>query len=131
MSKLVMVIDDSQTVRKIIETCLGREGYEVLAFPDGVEALRYLHVYQDRPVPDLILLDIVLPKLNGLQIARHLGSKPEYAAIPLVVVSRCNGVVDRLKARIWGVQDYLCKPFTTQDLLKIVGKYVPIQQKEQ
>lgn len=131
MSKLIMVIDDSPTVRKIIETCLGREGYEVKSFPDGVEALRYLHVYQDRPVPDLILLDIVLPKLNGLQIARHLGSKPEYKDIPLVIVSRCNGVVDRLKARIWGVQDYLCKSFTTQDLLKIVGKYVPIQQKEQ
>ncbi len=79
MSKLVMVIDDSPTVRKIVEVSLRREGLEVVSFPDGIEALRAVTNRQIEHVPDLVVLDIDLPKMNGYEIARYLRSKPQWS----------------------------------------------------
>src|SRR5579884_3359272 len=115
MSKLIMLADDSPTIRKIVEVVLSREGYEVVTVPDGVEALRYLLTPQAR-LPDLILLDIEMPRLNGYQVALSLRKRPPLAHIPLVMLSRRSGVVDRLKGRLAGAHVYLTKPFTQQQL---------------
>src|SRR5689334_13951585 len=120
MNKLVMVIDDSPTVRKIVEVSLKREGFSVVAFSDGIEALRALTTRQLDCIPDLIFLDIDLPKMNGYEIARYLKSKPAWNNTIIVILSRHNGVVDRLKARLAGAQTYLTKPFTTQTILDVV-----------
>lgn len=120
MNKLVMVIDDSPTVRKIVEVSLKREGFSVVAFADGIEALRALTTRQLDRIPDLIFLDIDLPKMNGYEIARYLKSKPAWNNTIIVILSRHNGVVDRLKARLAGAQTYLTKPFTTQTILDVV-----------
>jgi twitching motility two-component system response regulator PilG len=120
MNKLVMVIDDSPTVRKIVEVSLKREGFSVVAFSDGIEALRALTTRQLDRIPDLIFLDIDLPKMNGYEIARYLKSKPAWNNTIIVILSRHNGVVDRLKARLAGAQTYLTKPFTTQTILDVV-----------
>jgi twitching motility two-component system response regulator PilG len=121
MSKLVMVIDDSPTVRKIIEVSLRREGLEVVSFPDGIEALRAVTNHQMERVPDLVVLDIDLPKMNGYEIARYLRSKPQWSRTVIVILSRHDGVIDRLKARLAGTQAYLTKPFTTQMIVDVVN----------
>jgi twitching motility two-component system response regulator PilG len=120
MSKLVMIADDSQTVRKIVEVTLRRAGYEVVAMPDGVEALRSLLAPNGR-LPDLILLDIEMPHMDGYQLATSIRKRPNLASIPLVMLSRRAGVIDRLKARLAGVRGYLSKPFTEQDLRALVA----------
>ena len=121
MSKLVMVIDDSPTVRKIVEVSLRREGLEVVSFPDGIEALRAVTNHQIERVPDLVVLDIDLPKMNGYEIARYLRSKPQWSRTVIVILSRHDGVIDRLKARLAGTQAYLTKPFTTQMIVDVVN----------
>lgn len=121
MNKLVMIIDDSPTVRKIVEVSLKREGFTVVAFSDGIEALRALTSKQLDRIPDLIFLDIDLPKMNGYEIARYLKSKPAWSNTVIVILSRHNGVVDRLKGRLAGAQTYLTKPFTTQTIVDVVN----------
>jgi twitching motility two-component system response regulator PilG len=123
MSKLVMVIDDSTTVRKIIETCLGRQGFWVLGFPDGVEAMRWLMEPTSR-VPDLVLLDIGLPKMDGYEVARRLKVKPQFSNTVIVMLSRRDGMIDRLKGRLAGAKDYITKPFKTQDIISITESYL-------
>ncbi|HEY4387969.1 MAG TPA: response regulator [Ktedonobacteraceae bacterium] len=125
MSKLVMVIDDSTTVRKIVETCLGREGFEVMGFADGVEAMRWFTTPQAR-IPDLVILDIGLPKMDGYDVARHLKAKPQFSNTVIVMLSRRDGVIDRLKGRLAGAKDYLTKPFKTQDLVATIEAHLGI-----
>src|SRR5205823_3586150 len=125
MNKLVMVIDDSATVRKIVETCLRREGFEVKSFPDGVEAMRWLTDPQAR-IPNLVLLDIGLPKMDGYEVARRLKTKPQFANTVIIMLSRRDGVIDRLKGRLAGAKDYISKPFKTQDIISVIESYVGI-----
>jgi DNA-binding response OmpR family regulator len=123
MSKLVMVIDDSTTVRKIVETCLGRQGFQVLGFPDGVEAMRWLMEPTSR-VPDLVLLDIGLPKMDGYEVARRLKIKPQFSNTVIIMLSRRDGMIDRLKGRLAGAKDYITKPFKTQDIISVIESYL-------
>ncbi len=125
MSKLIMVIDNSTTVRKIIETCLGRQGFQVLGFPDGIEAMRWLMGPASR-VPDLVLLDIGLPKMDGYEVARRLKIKPQFSNTVIVMLSRRDGMIDRLKGRLAGAKDYITKPFKTQDIISITKSYLGI-----
>ena len=125
MSKLVMVIDDSATVRKIVETCLGREGFEVLGFPDGFDAIRWLASPQAR-VPDLVILDIGLPKMDGYEVARRLKTKSQFSNTVIVMLSRRDGVIDKLKGRLAGAKDYLTKPFKTQELISVIESHLGV-----
>ena len=125
MSKLVMVIDDSTTVRKIIETCLRRQGFNVLGFSDGVEAMRWLMEPTSR-VPDLVLLDIGLPKMDGYEVARRLKIKPQFSNTVIVMLSRRDGMIDRLKGRLAGAKDYITKPFKTQDIISVTESYLGV-----
>ncbi|QBD75764.1 response regulator [Ktedonosporobacter rubrisoli] len=117
----ILVADDSPTVRKILEYTLRREGYLVRAFPDGVSMLRWLH--GGGSVPRLIFLDLVMPRMDGYQVASHLRKQAAYAGTILVLHTRCNGLLDRLKARLIGIEGYLAKPSTTQQILSLAGHY--------
>jgi twitching motility two-component system response regulator PilG len=121
----VMIIDDSQTVRKIVETALGREGYEVKGFPDGVEAIRWLMTPASR-VPRLVILDIGLPKMNGYEIARLLKSKPQFHHTVIMMLTGRDSIVDRFKGRWAGAQTYLTKPVTTQALISAVEAHLGV-----
>jgi Response regulators consisting of a CheY-like receiver domain and a winged-helix DNA-binding domain len=123
MSKLVMVIDDSATVRKIIETCLRREGFEVQSVSDGIEALRWFTQPNVR-VPDLIILDIGLPKMDGYEVARRLKSKPQMGNTVIIMLSRRDGMIDKLKGRLAGAKDYLTKPFKTQEIVSVIESHL-------
>jgi twitching motility two-component system response regulator PilG len=128
--KFIMVIDDSATVRKILETCLGREGFEVKGFHDGVEAMRWLTEPQAR-IPDLVILDIGLPKMDGYEVARRLKAKPQFANTVIVMLTRRDGVIDRLKGRLAGAKEYMTKPFKTQEVVKVVQFFLGITPAEQ
>src|SRR6266567_3939020 len=119
MSTLVLVIDDSLVVRKILEICLSRAGYEVKSFPGSVEVFRWLATPEAR-IPSLVIVDLCLPVIDGYDIIPRLKTKPAFAHTVFVMISQREGVLDRLKARLAGAKDYLTKPLKTQDLLAVV-----------
>ena len=123
-SRLIMVIDDLPTVRKIVEVCLQREGFEVESYPDGIEALRTFTNDPQKRIPDLVVLDIDLPKMNGYEIARYLRSKPQWSQTVIVILSRHTGIIEQLKARLAGTQAYLTKPFTTEMIVEVVTSHL-------
>ncbi len=125
MGKLIMVIDDSASVRKFIETCLRPEGFEVKSFADGVEAMRWL-MYPEARIPDLVILDINLPKVDGYEVARRLKARPQFTQTVFVILTRRDGMVDRLKGRLVGAKDYITKPFKAQDVLTVVRSHVDL-----
>ncbi len=128
--KFIMVIDDSLTVRKILETCLHREGFLVKSFPDGIEAMRWL-TRPDARTPDLIWLDIGLPRMDGYEVARRIKSKPQFSNTIVVMLSRRDGVIDRLKGRLAGAKEFFSKPFKTQDIVSVTQSYVGLAPSEQ
>ena len=125
MSKLVMIIDDSPTVRKIIEVSLRREGIAYISYSDGIEALRTLSAHQEL-IPDLVFLDIGLPRMDGYRVAQYLKGKQQYKDTIVVMLTAYSGVLDRLKGRLSGARNYMTKPFRTQDILSIVHEYLSI-----
>ncbi len=120
MSTLVMVIDDSPTVRKILEVSLRREGLDVVSYPDGLAVLRAITTGQLDRLPDLLFLDIELPRMNGFEVARHLRAKPQWNRTVIIMISRRDSIIDRVKARLVGTQAYLTKPVTTQMVVNVV-----------
>lgn len=119
MSQLILVIDDSLTVRKILETWLERADYEAKSFEDGVQALRWLNS-TEAIIPDLIFVDLDLPKLNGYEVLRRLKVQPALEQTVLVMLSGREGVLARLKGRLAGAHLYLRKPLKQQTILAIV-----------
>lgn len=120
----VVVIDDSVVVRKIVETSLGRAGITCLGFRDGYEALRAFKTEMEQP-PDLVLLDINLPRIDGFDMLRLLKSSPAFERIVVIILSSRDSVLDRVKCRLAGARAYLVKPFRTQDLQETVLAYLP------
>jgi twitching motility two-component system response regulator PilG len=124
MSQLITVVDDSETVRKIVEVTLHRAGYEqVCSFPDGVELLRWLMTPPAR-VPALVIVDLNLPKSDGFTLIRHLKSKAAFAHTTFVILSGRAGTLDKLKGRLSGASVYLTKPFRTDALVATVHSYL-------
>ena len=119
MAVSVMVIDDSLVIRKILETCLRRAGYDIRSFPDGVEALCWLNTTEAR-IPDLVIVDLGLPRLDGYQVIQQIKSRPALARTRLVILSRRDGILDQLKGRLVGAHAYVTKPFKTDQLLAVI-----------
>jgi twitching motility two-component system response regulator PilG len=126
MSKLVMIVDDSLIVRKIIETSLKREGFESISFSDGIEVLRAITEQRFRRIPDLVVLDIGLPKMDGYEFARRLKSKPQFNHTVIIMLTSHDGVIDRLKGRLAGAKEYIVKPFRTQDVISAIHTHLGV-----
>ena len=123
MSKLVMIIDDSPAVRKIVEVSLNREGIASISYADGIEALHSLSTQQNL-IPDLIFLDVGLPRMDGYKVAQYFKTRDQYKDTTIVMLTGHSGVLDRLKGRLAGAKNYMTKPFRTQDILSIVHEYL-------
>jgi DNA-binding response OmpR family regulator len=121
--KLILVIDDSPTIQKIVELTLHRAGYEVYPFGDGIEVMRWLARPESR-IPDLMLVDLGLPKMDGYELIRKCKARARFATTICVILSQRDGVVDKLKGRMVGAQGYITKPFTTQSLLASVHTFL-------
>lgn len=115
----VMVIDDSNTVRKSAEIFLKSSGCEVLLAEDGFEAMSKIVDNQ----PNIIFIDIVMPRLDGYQACMLIKKNPIYQSIPVIMLSSKDGLFDKAKGKIVGSDDYLTKPFTAEGLLSIIQKY--------
>jgi len=116
----VVIIDDSLVVRKIVETTCRRAGIDCTGYPDGVEALQALKGWQD-DLPDLIFLDIGLPKLDGYDVLRLLRASPYFDRTAVIILSARDGVLDRLKSRLAGARGHITKPFKIQELLSLLN----------
>src|SRR5260370_24902030 len=123
MSTFVMVIDDMLVVRTILDTCLRRVGYQVKCFEDGLQALGWLNTTEAR-IPDLIIVDLGLPRLDGYQIIRLLKANPEFEDTVLVILSGRDGIIDRIKGRLVGAHAYLTKPFRIQTIVEVVQMHL-------
>jgi chemosensory pili system protein ChpA (sensor histidine kinase/response regulator) len=115
---VVMVVDDSLTVRKVTGRLLQREGYQVSTAKDGADALEQI----TESIPDLILLDIEMPRMDGFELARHLRGDEKTARIPIVMITSRSAEKHRDYAREIGVDAYLGKPYQEDDLLALVAK---------
>ena len=116
----VMVIDDSKTIRRTAETLLKREGYEVVTATDGYESLS--KIADERP--DIIFIDIMMPRLDGYQTCALIKNNREFRNTPVIMLSSKDGLFDKARGRIVGSEQYLTKPFTKDDLLGAIRRYV-------
>jgi chemosensory pili system protein ChpA (sensor histidine kinase/response regulator) len=115
---LVMVVDDSLTVRKVTQRLLAREGYRVLLARDGVDALGQL----EEAVPDVMLLDIEMPRMDGFELLRHLRADARWAKIPIVMITSRTADKHRNHALGLGVDAYLGKPYAEDELLGLLER---------
>jgi len=109
----VMVIDDSKTIRRTAETLLKKAGCEVLTATDGFEALAKIADSH----PDVIFVDIMMPRLDGYQTCSLIKHNEEFKSTPVIMLSSKDGLFDRARGRIVGSEQYLTKPFTREELL--------------
>ncbi|GHE31979.1 twitching motility response regulator PilG [Vulcaniibacterium thermophilum] len=116
----VMVIDDSKTIRRTAETLLKREGCEVVTATDGFEALAKIADTH----PDIIFVDIMMPRLDGYQTCALIKNNQMFKSTPVIMLSSKDGLFDKARGRIVGSEQYLTKPFTREELLDAIRKYV-------
>jgi twitching motility two-component system response regulator PilG len=113
----VLVIDDSNTIRRSAEIFLKQGGCEVVLAEDGFDALAKVSDHR----PDLIFCDILMPRLDGYQTCAIIKRNPEFAGVPVIMLSSKDGLFDKARGRMVGSQDYLTKPFTKDQLLQAVA----------
>ncbi|MEN8108091.1 MAG: response regulator [Pseudomonadota bacterium] len=114
-----MVIDDSKTIRRTAESLLRKEGFDVVTAMDGFEALSKIADYQ----PDLIFLDIMMPRLDGYQTCALIKHHRVFRKTPVVMLSSKDGLFDRARGRVVGSDHYITKPFTREDLLDAIAQH--------
>lgn len=120
LSSKVLVVDDSNTIRRSAEIFLRQGGHQVLLAEDGFDALAKVHDFQ----PELIFCDILMPRLDGYQTAAIIKRNVRFTDTPIVMLSSKDGVFDKARGRMVGCQEYLTKPFTKDQLLKVVEQFV-------
>lgn len=116
----VLVVDDSNTIRRSAEIFLTQAGHRVMLAEDGFDALAKVGEFE----PDLIFCDILMPRLDGYKTCAIIKQNAKYEKIPIVMLSSKDGVFDRARGRISGSQDYMTKPFTKQEMLAAVNRFV-------
>ncbi|MCA1589620.1 MAG: response regulator [Acidobacteria bacterium] len=118
--KRILVVDDSPTVRKLISGKLVKCGHEVICSNDGVEAMEKI----ESLVPDLVLLEITMPRMDGYQVCKLLRAKAETKDVPIVIISGKDGFFDKVRGRMAGTTGYITKPFGPETLIKAVEMYL-------
>ncbi len=115
----VLVIDDSNTIRRSAEIFLRQGGYEVVLAEDGYDALSKVNDH----APELIFCDILMPRLDGYQTCAIIKRNPRFSSVPVIMLSSKDGLFDKARGRMVGSQDYLTKPFTKEQLLRAVEQH--------
>jgi len=116
----ILVIDDSKTIRRTAETLLAKEGCEVFTAEDGFDALAKIADHR----PDVIFVDIMMPRLDGYQTCSLIKHNREFKDTPVIMLSSKDGLFDRARGRLVGSEQYLTKPFTKDELLGAIQRHV-------
>ena len=115
----VLVIDDSNTIRRSAEIFLRQAGFEVILADDGFDALAKISDHR----PQVIFVDIMMPRLDGYQTCALIKQNPQLKSTPVIMLSSKDGVFDRARGRLAGSDRYLTKPFTKEGLIDAVNEY--------
>jgi twitching motility two-component system response regulator PilG len=115
----VLVIDDSNTIRRSAEIFLRQGGHEVVLAEDGFDALAKVNDH----TPQLIFCDILMPRLDGYQTCAIIKRNPRFAHVPVIMLSSKDGLFDKARGRMVGSEEYLTKPFTKEQLLRAVEQF--------
>jgi len=119
ITRKVLVVDDSNTIRKSAAVFLRQGGHDVVLAEDGFDALAKL----TSSAPDIIFCDISMPRLDGYQTCAIIKSNQKYAQLPIVMLSSRDGIFDKARGRVVGAEHYLTKPFTREQLLEVVKEF--------
>ncbi len=119
----VLVIDDSNTIRRSAEIFLRQGGHEVVLAEDGFDALTKVNDHG----PQLIFCDILMPRLDGYQTCAIIKRNPQFATTPVIMLSSKDGLFDKARGRMVGSEEYLTKPFTKEQLLRVVQDFGPAE----
>ena len=119
--RTILAIDDSPTVRKIVSMTLEKHGHRVITVADGIEALAKLNDL----IPDMVLLDITMPNLDGYQVCKIIKGKDTTKHVPVVMLSGKDGFFDKVRGRLSGATDYITKPFEPATLVEAIKKHCP------
>jgi len=122
LAKKILVVDDEVYILHILDFSLGAEGYEVITAADGEEAMRKARSEK----PDLIVLDIMMPKVDGFEACRRLKADPETSPIPVILLTAKGREVDRQMGMEVGADDYIVKPFSPTRLIEKIGSYLSV-----
>ena len=117
----VMIIDDSKTIRRTAETLLAKAGCDVVTAVDGFDALAKIADSN----PDLIFVDIMMPRLDGYQTCSLIKNNADFAATPVIMLSSKDGLFDKARGRIVGSDEYLTKPFSKEELFDAIERHRP------
>jgi twitching motility two-component system response regulator PilG len=117
----ILVIDDSNTIRRSAEIFLRQGGHEVVLAEDGFDALSKVNDH----APQLIFCDILMPRLDGYQTCAIIKRNPRFAGVPVIMLSSKDGLFDKARGRMVGSEEYLTKPFTKEQLLRAVEHFCP------
>ena len=115
----VLVIDDSNTIRRSAEIFLRQGGHEVVLAEDGFDALAKVNDH----APQVIFCDILMPRLDGYQTCAIIKRNPRFAHVPVIMLSSKDGLFDKARGRMVGSEEYLTKPFTKEQLLRAVEQF--------
>ncbi|MEN8141975.1 MAG: response regulator [Thermodesulfobacteriota bacterium] len=116
----IMVVEDSATTRKVIKMILTQEGYDVVEAINGIDALARLN----EVTPDLVLLDIIMPDMDGYEVLAAMRKSKTYKKLPVIMLTAKDGLVDKVRGKMSGSNEYLTKPFKPEMLMEKVGKYM-------
>lgn len=121
MGKKVLVVDDHQDAINILTLILKKGGYDPVSAKDGVEALQKINEEN----PDLVLLDVMMPKMDGYEVCQAVKANPGSRHIPILMLSAKTDPASKLRGRELGAADYLTKPINPTEILKKVKEYLP------
>ena len=125
-SKKILVVEDSRTQRIIICRMLKQNGYDFVEASDGYEALGQL----DKEKPDLILLDIIMPGIDGYKVMSLIKEKPGMKNIPIIMLTSRDNLIDKMRGKVSGTNEYLTKPFVYEELIAKVDKYLYVDNND-
>jgi DNA-binding response OmpR family regulator len=117
MEAKILIVDDDPCLLRLVGYILEKEGYEIVTAMDGQEALEKVETEN----PDLVLLDVMMPGINGLEVCRQLRHQPETAGLPIIMLSARSKVSDRIAGLQAGANDYIAKPFDASEIVACIA----------
>jgi len=124
MSKRILVVDDEPNIVLSLEFLMKQAGFDVVTATDGEEALREV----ESNIPDLILLDVMMPKLDGYAVCQTIRTKDEYESVKIIMLTAKGRDIEREKGLSLGADDYVTKPFSTQEVVEKVQQMLGVAQ---